>query len=62
MTDSTKRATSPDGVGESSRKRSWVPMQMTYVGHVGEVIKGGGGKLTAIAGDPGEGRKEKGTG
>jgi hypothetical protein len=38
----------------------WVPMELTYVGHVGEVLQVGGGKLSMACGDPGEPRKPKG--
>jgi hypothetical protein len=35
-------------------------MELTYVGHVGEVLQLGGGKLSMACGDPGEPRKPKG--
>lgn len=35
-------------------KRPWVPMEVSTIGHVGDVLKGGGGKLTIPTGDPGE--------
>lgn len=38
----------------------WEPMELTYVGHVGEVLQLGGGKLSMACGDPGEPRKPKG--
>jgi hypothetical protein len=46
----------------SESKHVWEPMQLVSVGSVAEVVKGGGGKLTAAGGDPGEQRKESGTG
>jgi hypothetical protein len=46
-------------VGESGRT-SWTKPRLKYVGNVGEVLHGGGGKLSTTGGDPGEGRKEKG--
>ncbi len=39
---------------------TWEPMVLSYVGHVGEVLQVGGGKLSAVCGDPGEPRKPKG--
>ena len=42
--------------------QAWEPMSVTYVGHVGEIVQGGGGKLSQTGGDPGESRKEKGSG
>lgn len=33
-------------------------MQVTYLGNVAEIVQGGGGKLTAVGGDPGETRKQ----
>jgi hypothetical protein len=42
-----------------SSKRTWEPMQLKHVGHVGQIIQGGGGKLSLTGGDPGESRKEK---
>jgi hypothetical protein len=35
-------------------------MRLTDVGDLAEVIKGGGGKLSQVGGDPGESRKQKG--
>jgi hypothetical protein len=34
--------------------RDWEPMDLRYVGHVGEVLQNGGGKLSIVCGDPGE--------
>lgn len=45
-----------------STKQPWEPMQLTYVGHVAEIVQGGGGKFTRTGGDPGDPRKEQGTG
>jgi hypothetical protein len=36
----------------------WEPMRLVRVGSVAEVLRQGGGKLTATGGDPGEGRKQ----
>jgi hypothetical protein len=35
-------------------KRPWDIPKLTFVGHIGEVIQAGGGKLSIVAGDPGE--------
>ncbi len=43
-------------------KRRWERPTLTYVGHVGAVLQGGGGKLTPSPNDPGEVRKPKGNG
>jgi hypothetical protein len=45
---------------ESTKERE--PMKVAEVGHVGEVLQGGGGKLSVTGGDPGENRKQKGGG
>jgi hypothetical protein len=44
----------------TARKKDWEPMRLQYVGHVGEVIQGGEGKLSPPTADPGEPRKPKG--
>jgi hypothetical protein len=41
----------------NANKRRWEPMKLTPVGHVRDVIRFGGGKLTAIGGDTGDPRK-----
>ena len=46
----------------SESKKVWEPMQLVFVGGIAEVVKGGEGKLTTAGGDPGENRKESGTG
>jgi hypothetical protein len=43
-------------------RQSWEPMRLTYLGHVGEVVQGGGGKLSPTPGDPGDIRKPPGHG
>jgi hypothetical protein len=40
--------------------QSWDSMELTHVGHLGEVLQIGGGKLSPCNGDPGEPRKPKG--
>ncbi len=39
---------------------SWVKPQLRYVGKIGELLEGGGGKLSVSGGDTGESRKERG--
>jgi hypothetical protein len=41
-------------------KKAWTKPSLKYVGHVGEVLQGGGGKLTPSPADPGEIRKPSG--
>jgi len=43
-------------------KRRWERPTLGYVGNVGQVLQGGGGKLTPSPNDPGEPRKPKGNG
>jgi hypothetical protein len=38
-------------------KQAWEPMRVLPVGHIRNVIQIGGGKITAVGGDPGEPRK-----
>lgn len=42
--------------------KGWVRPQLKYVGNVGEVLQGGGGKLSLQANDPGDSRKPSGQG
>jgi hypothetical protein len=44
-----------------STKQPWEPMQLTYVGHVAEIVQQGGGKLSPAV-DPGDPRQAKGQG
>ena len=44
-------------------RKDYEPMKVTEVGHVGEVLQGGGGKLSIQANDTGDApRKPKGLG
>ena len=44
-------------------RQAWEPMRLVRVGSVAEVLRAGGGKLTASGGDMGEPtRKPSGTG
>lgn len=47
---------------QNQSKKTWNKMQVKKVGHVREVLQGGGGKLSLVGGDPGEIRKERGSG
>ncbi|MGH7897297.1 MAG: hypothetical protein ACREQQ_05045 [Candidatus Binatia bacterium] len=38
-------------------RRRWSSPKLTYMGHVGAIVQGGGGKLTMMPADPGEPRK-----
>src|SRR5204863_7363650 len=49
-------------VASMAEKRSWEPMTVRFVGRVSEILRGGGGKLSASAGDPGDSRKPTGSG
>jgi hypothetical protein len=44
----------------SIEKRQWEPMRLTDVGHVGEIVQGGGGKLSVETHDIGDNRKPSG--
>jgi hypothetical protein len=48
--------------GGSGTKQPWEPMRLTYIGHVAEIIRGGGGKLSLSGSDPGDARKPSGGG
>lgn len=41
-------------------RKDWEPMKATEVGHVGDVLQGGGGKLSPVDADQGDNRKPKG--
>jgi hypothetical protein len=47
---------------QGSEPKAWLPMRLEYIGRVDEVLRGGMGKITVPAGDPGEPRKEQPTG
>jgi hypothetical protein len=44
------------------QRRTWEPLKLVHVGQVAEALRGGTGKLTIVSGDPGDSRKETGTG
>jgi hypothetical protein len=43
-------------------RRNWEPMKLRHVGHVGDVLRGGGGKISLVGGDSGDARKQRGGG
>ena len=43
-------------------KQPWVEPKLKAVGTVGDVLQGGGGKLSVVGGDPGEMRKQSSSG
>jgi hypothetical protein len=45
-------------MGET-QARQWTTPLLTYRGTVGQILQGGGGKLSIAGSDPGEGRCEK---
>ena len=47
---------------DGRERRGWEPMRLVYVGSVGDVLRGGGGKLSPTGGDPGDSRKQSGPG
>ena len=51
-----------DAKQEHVQEQKWEPMRLTLLGNVGDVVRGGGGKLTPMTADPGEPRKPPGGG
>jgi hypothetical protein len=45
---------------ERKSRQRWEPPAVEKVGTVGDVLKGGGGKLSVVGGDPGDQRKPSG--
>lgn len=45
---------------QSVDKKPWIPMQLTALGDVGDVVRGGGGKLSPPTHDTGDIRKPPG--
>ncbi len=43
-----------------STKMAWVPMELKYIGHLGQLLQSGGGKLTQLAPDGPDVRKPPG--
>jgi len=42
-----------------SKRATWVSPRVSYVGHVGDIVQGGGGKSSVQPTDPGEANKVK---
>jgi hypothetical protein len=59
---SVKEWTTMAAQEEKGAKQPWRRPSLKYVGHVGDVLQAGGGKLTPSPADPGEVRKPKGAG
>ena len=45
---------------QQAERENWEPMKVSHLGHVSEIIQGGGGKLSMAGHDPGESRKSPG--
>jgi hypothetical protein len=41
-------------VNAKEAKAPWEPISMTYIGHVGDVLQAGGGKISSPPADPGD--------
>ena len=52
----------PTNERRTETKKQWDTPALKTIGHVTEVVQGGGGKLSLAGGDPGEGRKQRGGG
>jgi hypothetical protein len=44
------------------KKQRWTPPTLKHVGNVGDVLQGGGGKMSPSASDTGDNRKPPGQG
>ena len=44
---------------KNNAAQQWTTPLLTYRGSVGQILQGGGGKLSIAGSDPGEGRCEK---
>jgi hypothetical protein len=47
-------------LADATGKQKWEPVKLEDVGHVAEVVQGGGGKLTPVSQDTGDIRKPPG--
>jgi hypothetical protein len=45
---------------QSVDKKEWAPMKLTKLGQIGDVVRGGGGKLSPTTHDTGDNRKPPG--
>jgi len=48
--------------GAAESEQAWWAPVLSYIGHVGDVVQGGGGKLSSVLADPGDNRKPSGGG
>jgi hypothetical protein len=51
-----------EDIGPLKAKKPWQTMKVSFLGSAVELIKGGGGKLSAAGGDTGDTRKPAGGG
>jgi len=54
--------TDPTSADQRPMKPPWQRPTIVIAGHVTEIIRGGGGKLSLVGGDPGDSRKPSGQG
>jgi len=47
---------------DATPKKVWDPPMLTYCGNLAEIVRGGGGKLSPLGGDPGDSRKQRSSG
>ena len=52
----------PKATPSLPEKQRWTPPTLKYVGNVGDVLQGGGGKLSPSDADTGDNRKPPGQG
>jgi len=57
----TTNASPPGREGVTANRKPWCSPMLTDVGHVGDVLQGGGGKLSPVTNDSGDMRKPKGS-
>lgn len=61
-TDEHKGNAKSDPKDHKDAKEPWIPMELRDIGPLGEVLQGGGGKLSLMDVDMGDIRKPKGGG
>jgi hypothetical protein len=44
---------------QSTKKKSWERMKLSFLGKASTLIKSGTGKISVTGGDPGESKKQK---
>ena len=57
--DAEKDSQMKTSIIRHSQPQQWTTPLLTYRGSVGQILQGGGGKLSIAGSDPGEGRCEK---